>query len=81
MNCALPRVSTVPESVTLERIDRALDTLALAIHKAGKKGQTYLPIYERLESEKKKLIAETGTMLRVQERLKRSRDRKAKQFL
>ncbi|MER8408289.1 hypothetical protein NKH16_27080 [Mesorhizobium sp. M1307] len=80
MTCVLPQVSTVPEPVTLDRIDRALDTLALAIHKAGNKGRAYLPIYERLEREKKKLIAEMGAMLRVQERLKRSRDRKAKQF-
>lgn len=63
----------------MERIDRALDTLALAIHKAGNKGRVYLPIYERLEREMRNLIAETSAMLRVKERLKQSRDRTAKQ--
>lgn len=73
--CRLPQVDKTPRPVTVERIERGLDTLALAIERAGKKGRLYLPIFERLESERDRLLAENDIMARVQERLRRSSDR------
>ncbi|WEJ33882.1 hypothetical protein [Devosia sp. SD17-2] len=57
--------------VTIERIERAMDEVALAIHMAGAKGAVYLPIYERLERELQALREKQATMALVRARLER----------
>jgi hypothetical protein len=47
-----------------------MDTLALAINRAGKRGAMYLPIYERFEAELEELRAEEARMERARQRLK-----------
>ncbi|RZN11007.1 hypothetical protein CWO91_10315 [Bradyrhizobium genosp. SA-3] len=43
--------STADNPITVARLEWCLDRLALVMHRAGKKAEVYLPIYERLESE------------------------------
>lgn len=50
------------------QIEKALDRVALAMERAGKNGDVYLPIYERLESE---LVIEREK----EDRLSRARSR------
>lgn len=57
--------------VTIERIERAMDEVALAIDMAGDRGVVYLPIYERLERELSKLQETQGTLNAVMARLHR----------
>ena len=54
--------------VTIERIDRALDTLAVIIELFG---DAYLPIFERLERERAELQNSMQTRKRVRERATR----------
>jgi hypothetical protein len=46
-------MSTTDESkpITLAKLERSIDRVALAMRRAGKKGEVYFPIFERLESE------------------------------
>ncbi|WP_316205784.1 hypothetical protein [Bradyrhizobium sp. SZCCHNS1012] len=53
-------------------IEAALDRLALAMERAGKKGDVYLPIYERLESELAAVKAKEDRMARARLRLVRA---------
>jgi hypothetical protein len=39
------------EPITIDTIEDGLDRVALAMEKAGPRGEVYLPIYERLEAE------------------------------
>lgn len=57
--------------VTVERIERAMDEVALAIDMAGDKGTVYLPIYERLERELQECRAKQTTLSSVRARLER----------
>ena len=59
------------QKVTIERLEWALDRVALAIHKAGADGPTYLPIFERLERELLSLRQQQSVMSSVQARLQR----------
>lgn len=60
------------EPITVERIERALDTLALVMVQSGEEGSVYLPIYQRLERELTELRAEEDAMSRVLARVRRS---------
>ncbi|MGV3573728.1 MAG: hypothetical protein ACO1O4_01180 [Devosia sp.] len=57
--------------VTIERIERAMDEVALAIDMAGDRGTIYLPIYERLERELQECRAKQTTLSSVRARLER----------
>jgi hypothetical protein len=57
--------------VTIERIERAMDEVALAIDMAGGRGVVYLPIYERLERELLDCRARQTTISSVKARLER----------
>lgn len=57
--------------ITVERIERAMDEVALAISMAGDRGATYLPIYERLERELLEFRARQTTLSSVRARLER----------
>lgn len=57
--------------VTAERIELALDEIALAISMAGNRGATYLPIFERLERELQEFRARQTTLSSVRARLER----------
>lgn len=57
--------------VTIERIERAMDEVALAIDMAGDRGAIYLPIYERLERELVECRAKETTLSSVRARLER----------
>lgn len=50
---------------------RTLDRVALAMHRAGKRGEVYLPIFERLESELAALQAKEAAMERARARAAR----------
>jgi hypothetical protein len=64
-------MATRQSLVTVERIERAMDEVALAIDMAGDKGTVYLPIYERLERELQECRAKRTTMTSVAARLER----------
>jgi hypothetical protein len=53
-------------------IEAALDRLALAMERAGKKGDVYLPIFERLESELAAVKDKEQRLARVKSRLARA---------
>jgi len=57
--------------VTIERIERAMDEVALAIDMAGDRGAIYLPIYERLERELLACRAKLDALSSVRARLVR----------
>ena len=57
--------------VTIERIERAMDEVALAIDMAGDRGAVYLPIYERLERQLLTLRERQSTISAVKARLER----------
>lgn len=57
--------------VTIERIERAMDEVALAIGMAGDRGAIYLPVYERLERELQECRARQSTLSSVRVRLER----------
>lgn len=57
--------------VTLDRIERALDEVALAIDTAGAEGIVYLPIYERLEREATAYRSRLGSLASARARLER----------
>lgn len=57
--------------VTIERIERAMDEVAIAIDAAGDRGVVYLPIYERLERELQDCLARQTTLSSVRARLER----------
>lgn len=59
--------------VTIERIERAMDEVALAIDMGGDRGVVYLPIYERLERELQECRVRQTTMSSVRGRLDRLR--------
>lgn len=60
-----------PAPVTIERIERAMDEVALAIEMAGDRGVVYLPIYESLERELLDCSARQTTISSVKARLER----------
>ncbi len=62
-----------PRPVTIERIDRALDTVAEVIDEFG---DAYMPIFLRLERERDALAAEAADIDRVRQRLKTNRRRR-----
>ena len=59
------------DAISVERIERALDSVAKAIDLAGAAGSIYLPIYARLERELQALRNDQSTLASVQERLNR----------
>lgn len=64
-------MATRQSLVTVERIERAMDELALAIDMAGDKGTVYLPIYERLERELQLARQKKTSLASVKMRLQR----------
>lgn len=60
------------EPITVERIECALDTLALVMVRSGEEGRVYLPLYQNLEQELTKLRAEEDAMSSVLARVRRS---------
>ena len=64
-------MATRQAPVTIERIERAMDEVALAINMAGDRGAIYLPIYERLERELLACRARQTTLTSVKARLQR----------
>jgi hypothetical protein len=63
-------MSTTDESepITLAKLERSIDRVALAMRRAGKKGEVYLPIFERLESEIAAARAKEATLERARQR-------------
>lgn len=59
------------DPITVERIERWLDGVAVAIEMAGPNGGVYLPIYERLERELVTMRQRQASMTSVQARLER----------
>lgn len=57
--------------VTIERIERAMDEVALAIDMAGDRGDVYLPIFERLVQEAELARRQLDTKAAVAMRLHR----------
>lgn len=64
-------MATRQAPVTVERIERAMDEVALAIDMAGDRGTVYLPIFERLERELQACRAKQTTLSSVRARLER----------
>jgi hypothetical protein len=62
------------------QIEAALDRLALVMERAGKRGDVYLPIYERLEEELAVVQAKDARMQRARSRLKQSSGRTGTRF-
>lgn len=61
--------------ITMERVERCLDRLAQIMVAAGPEGRTYLPIYERLESELEGMRTADDKMAKVFARVRQSKDR------
>lgn len=59
------------QTITPERIERALDTLADIMVRSGPEGRVYLPLFENLEQELAKLRAEEDAMSRVRARARK----------
>jgi hypothetical protein len=57
--------------ITVARLERCLDRVALVMERAGKKAPVYLPIYERLETELAALKAKEAMLERARERAAR----------
>lgn len=57
--------------VTIERIERALDEIALAIHMAGDQGAAYIPLYDRLEREMADRRSKLDTLASARARFER----------
>jgi len=72
----------IPETeITVERLERCLDRLALEIEALGPEGEVYFPIWDRLEREIEIRRKKNDTLAAVRERVKRSRDHtKAQSF-
>jgi hypothetical protein len=65
-------------ALTVERVERALDTLASRIAAHGDRGRVLLPIYQRLETELATVRAENETLsAALQRAAKLSSDRRA----
>lgn len=64
-------------ALTVERLERALDDLAVLIDDYGDRGRELLPIWQRLETELANMRAEADLMASVRSRLKRPSDRTA----
>jgi hypothetical protein len=62
------------------QIEAALDRLALVMERAGKRGDLYLPIYERLEEELAIVQVKEARILRARGRLKQSSGRTGTRF-
>jgi hypothetical protein len=62
------------------QIETALDRLALVMERAGKRGDVYLPIYERLEEELAVVQVKDARMERARNRLKQSSGRTGRRF-
>jgi hypothetical protein len=67
---ALGRISAEGE-ITVETLERCLDRLAVAMHRAPLGGEVYLPIFERLEREIEAKKAGESTMARAMRRVRR----------
>jgi hypothetical protein len=67
------------KSVTIGRVETALDSLAEIIVVCGEKGRKLLPLYEQLEKELEEMKAETDLLSSVYARAKRSSSQTATQ--
>jgi len=72
----LPRPS---DPVTIEQLEKCLDILADAISKAGREGDLYFPIWERIEKEIELRRQKQDLHAAVRERLRRSKGQTAVQ--
>lgn len=63
--------------VTVEDIERYLDTVARLMDKAGRKADLYLPIWRRLQLELKKRQDADALLAEARARLTRSKDQTA----
>lgn len=73
----MPNRPRQKKPVTAERVERALDTLAWIISKAGPDAHMGAPLWRRLEAELERLRGEEEIIAAAQARLKRSKDRTA----
>lgn len=67
----------VPEQITAERIERALDRVAEIIIARGEQGEALLPLYDHLERALRDHRAKEERLEEVRQRVIRSRDRMA----
>ncbi len=61
--------------LTVERLERALDDLAILIDDYGDRGRELLPMYKKLDTELADMRAEADLMASVRARLKRPLNR------
>jgi hypothetical protein len=61
--------------ITAAILERCLDRIAQAIVKDKKRGEAYLPIYERLDAELKNLASQEIKMAEIRKRVRQSTDR------
>jgi hypothetical protein len=66
-------------TITVADIETGLYRVALAMERAGKRGEVYLPIYERLEEELAALKEKEATAERARKRLAPQIDQRAHQ--
>jgi hypothetical protein len=64
------RISAEGE-ISIETLERCLDRLAIAMHRAPQGGEIYLPIFERLEREIDAKKANESAMSRAIRRIRR----------
>lgn len=64
-----------PEPITAARVERALDTLAWVMSKAGAEASMAAPLYKRLEAELVRLTDQESTLDAARHRITRLRDR------
>ncbi|BCG96980.1 hypothetical protein MesoLj131a_58440 [Mesorhizobium sp. 131-2-1] len=74
---AVRRHVRVPEHVTAERIERALNRVAEIIVARGDQGEAWLPLYDHLERALHDHHAKEERLAAVRQRVIRSRDRTA----
>ena len=71
------RSRKIKPTVTINRIEKALDALAAMIVDYGDRGRDLLSIYERLEKDLTAMRAEDALMASVRARVTQSADRTA----
>jgi hypothetical protein len=71
----MPKRPRQKQPITAERVERALDTLAWIISKAGADAHMGAPLWRRLETDLERLREEEAIIAAAQARLKRSKDR------
>mgnify|MGYP001335339979 CR=1 FL=1 len=73
----MPHPAHKPKPVTLARVERALDRLAVIMVDDPAIAEELVPLFDLLEEEAARLRAESDSLQRARERARRSRDRTA----